>query len=362
MVARATVTVDLAKIEANARTVCEALRAHGIEMVAVTKVTCGDPRVATAMLAGGAVALGESRLENVSRLRDAGLTAPVWLLRSPAPAQADDTVRLTEVSVESELATLAALDAAAARGRRRHAVVLMVDVGDLREGMLPEELPDFLGSALRFEHLDIIGIGTSLTCYGAIAPDERNLGLLARLAEEAQRTSRRKLLVSGGSSTSIHPVLAGRAPASVDNLRIGEAIVLGVDPATREPIPGLTLYTDAVTVTAPVIECRIKPSVPIGVGTQDAFGNRPVFEDRGSRRRAICALGRQDASAEGLRPLDPGVEVLGASSDHLILDVDAMPVPPAIGDSLSFVPGYSATLALFTSRYVDKAYLGEAGV
>jgi predicted amino acid racemase len=207
------------------------------------------------------------------------------------------------------------------------------------------------------EHVDLVGLGASLTCYGAILPDESNLGLLARLAEEAGGRLGRRLLVSGGSSTSIEPVLSGRAPAAIDNLRIGEAIVLGVDPATREPIPGLELHRDAVTVEVPVIECMVKPSKPVGTCVQDAFGSVPSFEDRGMRRRAICALGRQDAPAEGLTPLDPRVEVLGASSDHLVLDVDALPHAPAIGDAIAFVPGYSATLALFTSPYVEKRFV-----
>ena len=101
--------------------------------------------------------------------------------------------------------------------------------------------------------------------------------------------------------------------------------MLGVDPATREQIPGLELFTDAVTLSAPVIECKVKPSMPIGTSAQDAFGGSPVFEDRGLRRRAICAIGRQDAPPEGLTPLDPRIRVLGASSDHLVLDVDDLP-------------------------------------
>ena len=130
--------------------------------------------------------------------------------------------------------------------------------------------------------------------------------------------------------------------------------MLGVDPATRLPIPGLDLHTDALTLAVPVIECALKPSLPVGTCAQDAFGTTPTFVDRGERRRAICALGRQDAPAEGLTPLDPSVIVLGASSDHLMLDVDALSEPPSIGDVIEFRPGYSATLGLFTSGYVDK--------
>jgi ornithine racemase len=104
----------------------------------------------------------------------------------------------------------------------------------------------------------------------------------------------------------------------------------------------------------------VKPSLPIGCAAQDAFGNAPVFEDRGERRRAICAIGRQDVVPEQLRPVDPRVIILGASSDHLVLDVHDLPVPPAIGEPVTFVPGYSSTLQLFTSPYVVKAFVRGA--
>lgn len=352
---RATLTVELRKIEENARRVVEAL--PGVSVVGVTKVTCGSPEVARAMLAGGVTALGESRLESAARLREAGIDAPVWLVRAPTPALARDAVRLVDVSLVSELAIAEALDAAAAAAGKRHGIVAMVDVGDLREGMWPDALPAFLDRVQTLANLDILGIGASLTCYGAIVPDAENLGLLGRLAADAEEQLGRRLIVSAGSSTSIAPVMQGVGRGYVDNLRIGEAIVLGVDPATRAPIPGLTLHRDALTLSAPVIECTVKPSKPLGTAAQDAFGNVPVFADLGLRRRAVCAVGRQDAPPEGLVPLDPRVRVLGASSDHLVLDVDDMRVPPAIGESLEFTPGYGATLALFTSPYVTKVFV-----
>ena len=351
---RATLTVDLRKIEDNARAVVGALK--GVSVVGVTKVTCGSPEVARAMLAGGVTAIGESRLENAARLRDAGVAAPIWLLRAPTPGMAADAVRLVDVSLISELAIAEALDAAAGTAGVRHGVLAMVDIGDLREGMWPDALPAFLERVSAMPHLDTVGIGASLTCYGAIVPDEANLGLLGRLATDAERQLGRALVVSGGSSTSIGPVMSGIGAGRIDGLRIGEAIVLGVDPATRAPIPGLRLHRGALTLSVPVIECSVKPSKPFGTCTQDAFGNVPEFADLGLRRRAICALGRQDSPPEGLIPVDPRVKVLGASSDHLVLDVEDMPVPPAIGKSLEFTPGYGAALALFTSPYVTTVF------
>ena len=350
---RATVTVDTAKITENTRRVRE--RLPGVDIIGVTKVTCGAPEVARAMLQGGAAGIGDSRLENIERQRAAGIDAPFWLLRAAPPGLAPETVRLADVSLQSEVASVDALDRAATAEGVRHGVLAMVDLGDLREGMLPEEVPEFLGHVAALRDVDLVGIGTSLTCYGGVVPDEHNLGELVRLAREAHERLGRPMLVSGGMSSSIDAALSGHLPRGVDNLRVGESIILGVSTVTREPLPGL--HTDAVTLEAPVIECKLKPSAPIGEIAQDAFGNVPSFEDRGERWRAICALGRQDAPPGGLRPLDPRVEVLGASSDHLILDVHDLPERPAVGDTVRFVPSYAATLALFTSPYVDKAFV-----
>ncbi|MDY0339775.1 MAG: alanine/ornithine racemase family PLP-dependent enzyme [Coriobacteriia bacterium] len=352
MTARASVTVDLDKVTENTRRIVDAL--GGRAVYGVTKVTCGAPEVASAMLAGGAAGIAESRLENVKRMRDAGVTAEFWSLRAPTPEQAGETVRLIDVSLESEIETVRALDVAARALGKRHRVVAMVDLGDLREGMMPAELPSFLDSIELLPNIEVFGIGMSLTCYGAIVPDEVNLGQLVALTQTAEVRLGHRLHVSGGMSSSLDALGDGILPGRIDSLRIGEAIVLGVSTVTREPILGL--HTDAVTVSAPVIECLVKPSMPRGTSAQDAFGGRPTFEDRGERRRAILAIGRQDVVPEGLTPLDPRIQVLGASSDHLVLDVHDLPEPPRLGEVLEFVPGYAATLAAFTSRYVEKRF------
>jgi predicted amino acid racemase len=357
MAPTATVQVDLRKVTENTRRVVAML--DGVEVVAVTKVTCGSPEVGRAMLAGGAVALGESRHENAGRLRAAGIDAPLWLLRTPAPERAGETVRLFDLSLATELETCEALERAAAAQGRRHEVIAMVELGDLREGMMPAELPAFVDAVEGLTHLELAGVGVNLTCYGAIVPDERNLGELARLAAEVEaRLGRPLRYVSGGNSGSIGVATAGRMPAAVNTLRVGETILLGVDTLKRETVPGL--HQDAIVASAPVIECKVKPSLPRGTIAQDAFGNRPTFADHGERRRAICALGRQDAPPDGLCPVDDGVRVLGASSDHLILDVEDLPLAPRLGDPLSFIPSYGATLQLFTSPYVHKVFTPPA--
>ena len=358
MARSATLVIDLAVIERNARTLVE--RLPGIAVTGVTKVTCAEPEVAHALIRGGVSALGDSRLRNITNLRRAGVSVPVWLIRSPQPAEAPDVVRLADVSLNSELETIAALDAACARLGRPHGVVLMVDLGDLREGVLPGDLPPLVRATLALGHVRLEGIGVNLTCYGAIVPSEENLGRLVELARQAEELAQRPLLVSGGNSGSLDLALSGRLPQGVTNLRIGESILLGLDTLTREPLLPGELALDAFTVRAPVIECKVKQSLPIGVIAQDAYGNKPTFVDRGMRRRAICAVGRQDLVPEGLTPLDARIQVLGASSDHLVLDVDDLDEPPALGQKLDFRPSYACVLQATTSSYVEKVFTPHA--
>jgi predicted amino acid racemase len=348
------VTVDLGAIEDNTRALVS--RLPGIDVVAVTKVTCGNHAVGSAMLRGGATALADSRLVNLAKLRAAGLSAPMWLLRAPTPAQADEVVRLADVSLESELETVQALDAAAAAQGRVHGVVCMVDLGDLREGVLPDDLLPLVEQVAQLKHVRVAGIGTNLTCYGAIVPSERNMAELAKLALQVQALLGHEIVVSGGNSSSLDLALAGRLPAGIGSLRLGESLLLGLDTLRREPLPGLR--QDAFLLRAPIVECLVKPSKPWGESAQDAFGNRPVYEDRGNRRRAILAIGRQDVHPDLLTPVDTRVEVLGASSDHLIVDVEAVEPPPRVGDVLERAPGYGSVLQLFTSPYIDKVFVG----
>lgn len=345
--------IDLKKLKENSQLLANHCFAENIEPVGVTKVTCGDPKVAQAMLAGGIRMLAESRVENARRLREAGIDAPLLLLRLPMLSQVDAVVKLFQCSLNSELATIRALDAAAAKAGVIHEIILMVDLGDLREGILPLQLEEMVRSIAELKHIRLLGLGTNLTCYGGVIPTQENLGQLLEYNRKAEALYPQLLpVISGGNSSSLPLLLAGHLPP-VTQLRLGESIVLGRETVDRQPIPGAHL--DCFQIQAEIIEIRKKPSVPIGEIGQDAFGGTPVFEDRGIHLRAILALGRQDVVVDGLETPE-GIDILGASSDHLLLDVTKYPNPLAVGDVLTFTPGYGALLAAMTSAFVTKEY------
>lgn len=351
----ARLAIDLNVIEANARAVVEACRPLHIEVWGVTKCVLGCPRVARAMLQGGVAGLADSRLANLDRLRRAVGEVPRMLLRLPYPAEAPRVVELAGISLNSERVTLDALARAAGERGREHGVILMVDMGDRREGVLPEDLMELARVAASAAPLRLAGIGANFACYGGVVPTPANLEALVELAARVrQETGGGPVGVSGGNSTSLRLVATAAMPAGISQLRVGEAILLGREPSSGEPVPGTR--PDAFRLEVEVIEVKRKPSAPCGEVARDAFGRRPVHRDQGDRMRVLAAVGVQDLGMGALRPLTGGVEVLGASSDHLILDVTDVDVIPAVGDRLSFRPDYGAVLALMTSPHVDRHY------
>jgi predicted amino acid racemase len=350
-------TIDLDKIAHNARVVVDLCARHGIEVTGVTKATCGNPEVANAMLRGGVGSIADSRLENVHRLTAAGVPGPKLLLRLPPLSGVDEVVASVDLSLNSELAVLTALSEAAQRRGRVHEVILMVDLGDLREGVWPGELIALATAAVALPGIQVCGLGTNLACLAGVIPSEANMGRLVELAEAVERACGLALRWISGVHSSGLPLLAsGKLPRRINHARIGEAILLGRETVHRRPWP--ETVQDAFVLYAEILELKRKPSRPVGARGQDAFGHLPAFEDRGERARALLEIGREDVDLEGLTPNDPRLHILGGSSGYLVVDVTEAAGDVRVGDRLSFAPNYGALVAAMTSEYVKKRLLG----
>ena len=344
--------IDLAKIERNARAVVTLCAEHGITVAGVTKGVCGHPGIAHAMLKGGVACIADSRLDNLRRLRHAGIEQ-CMLLRMPALSVVDDVVALAGISLNSEVVVLGALSEAARSIGKIHDVMLMVDLGDLREGIWPADLDTFHREVVTLPGIRIRGLGTNLSCFGGIVPSEANMRRLVELAEQVESTLGARLdWISGANSSALALIAAGRMPKRVNHARMGEAILLGRETIHRQPWPGTV--QDAFVLYTEVVEKKRKPSVPIGERGEDAFGAMPEFEDRGERVRALLNVGREDVMVEGLTPLTAGVRIVGATSGYLIVDVTDAAQSIEVGSELAFGLSYGALLAAMTSGYVRK--------
>ena len=351
------VEVDLDAIGANAAVLVAMAADRGIGVTAVTKAVLGHPAVARVLVAAGVAGLGDARIDNVERLRAGGVDAPIVLVRSPLPSQVDRVVAAATTSCNTEPEVLTALAGAARAAGVVHGVVVMVELGDLREGVLPEDLPAVARHVGSLPGLALAGIGANLACRSGVVPDDRNMAELSALAGSLEADLGVSLaVVSGGSSANLDWLRSTADVGRIDDLRLGEAIYLGCEPLHRRPVPGLR--TDAVRVVAEVIESRRKPSVPWGRTAEGAFGPPLAVLDQGERWQTGLAIGEQDTDPAGL-VAPPGVRVLGASSDHLVVATEGRLAP---GTEVAFVPTYAALLRAMAAPSVAVRLLGERSV
>lgn len=347
--------IDLDKIHHNARTLVASLRKVGISITGVTKATLGSPEIAKAWLRAGVRGLGDSRIENIGAMRGARVSAPMTLIRTPMLSQVDKVVAHADVSCNTELEVIRKLSSAAQKANRTHGIVLMVELGDLREGIMPEDLESTVREVLRFPNLAFKGIGTNLACRSGVSPDGKNMAKLSALADSLDATFGSIVsTVSGGNSANLDWALSGADTGRINNLRLGEAMLLGREPLHRQPIEGL--HTDAIALIAEVIESKSKPSKPWGEIAQSAFGEVNPGTDLGSISQSIFAIGRQDTDPDGLEP-PPGIDILAASSDHLIVDSGSYRDRLPVGTEIPFQLNYSALLRSMTSPFVTKVMI-----
>ena len=342
--------VDLDKIYHNALTLVTRLRRLGISITGVTKATLGSPEIAGAWLRAGVSGLGDSRIENVERMRAAGTSASMTLIRTPMLSQVDQVVAMTDMSFNTELEVIRKLSAAAKKADRMHGIILMVELGDLREGIMPALLESTVQKTLKLSNVVFMGIGTNLACRSGVSPENRNMAELSALADSIDRSLGPVVtMVSGGNSANLEWAFDGGDLGRVNDLRLGEAMLLGCEPLRRKKIKGL--HTNAFTLVAEVIELKNKPSKPWGTLAQAAFGEVFPIRDRGNISQAILAIGRQDTDPEGL--IAPhGIKILATSSDHLVVDVSHYKGRIKIGTEISFQLNYSALLRSMTSPFV----------
>lgn len=348
--------IDLKKIENNLNIISEMVKSVDCSLMIVTKGYCADSEINNILENSDIDFLADSRVQNLKKYENS--KKQKVLLRLPMGSEVDEVVLYADLSLNSEISTIKKLDFAARERNKVHNILLMIDLGDLREGIFyqnEDEIFETVEEILKLKNINLYGIGVNLTCYGAVIPKNENLLKLVEIAEKIESKFDINLnMISGGNSSSIHLINKNELPKRINNLRVGEAFLLGDETAYSQMLDGL--YDDAFVLQAEIIELKEKQSVPIGETGVDAFGNRPVYEDRGIVKRAIVAVGRQDVDSDNLYPIDRKIDILGASSDHLILDTTKSDNEYKVGDIVEFKLSYSSLLRATTSGYVSKTY------
>lgn len=349
------IEVDLRKIRHNTQTVVRRLKRRGINVTGVTKAVCGHPAVARAMLGGGALGLADARLSNVCRLRNAGITSPITLLRTPMLSQAALVVQVCEASYNTEMVVIAALAAAAVRHDTIHGIVLMVEMGDLREGILPEDLNSIAQQVVKMPGVAMKGIGANFACLSGIAPDAASMMAFSEIANDTAATCGPFFeTVSGGNSASLPWALGELSIGYINDLRLGEAILLGVDPVSGDQIGGL--FKDAFTLVAEVIETHKAAASPSASFAKQALTGHNLAPYRDEPSRLILAIGHQDTDILGLS-MPSGTTMIGATSDHLVIGTNHSTLN--VGSEMRFPMNYSALMRAMAAPDIKTAILSD---
>ncbi len=351
-------TVNLSAIEQNAAVICSLCEKNGITVAGVIKFSDGDPLVAEAYAKGGCKQIAVSRAMHLAAIKKALPDVQTLLTRTPPRCDLMDTARYADLSLHSDKAVLAELNEYAKEAGTRPGIILMLDVGDLREGVdTIEELTELaLFTEKELKHLYIRGVGTNLACLNGVLTSEENLSFLLEGARAVEAAIGRRLdYVSGGSSINMLLMQDGisRMPKGINHLRIGGIIANPINIRLGRGIRFDGMREDSVILSAEIVEIHEKASAPKNSSAKNWAGEVVATVDKGRRRRAILAIGGQDIGSHTyLLPMDEGIEIVGGSSDHTIVDLTDAKREYRTGDALFFRLRYAAMLYSFTGKHV----------
>lgn len=352
--------VNLDAMRTNAKILCDICRQNDISVAGIVKFSDCDLQVAKAYSEGGCMQIGVSRAKHLKKLKQVYPNIETLLTRAPTRSDLENTARYADLTLIADTDILHALNDEAAKWGTKPGIILMLDVGDLREGV--DNIPELVELGKLCESLPCLnlrGVGTNHACMNGVLPSFENLSFLIEGAEAIENAIGRKLeIISGGSSINLLHLKEGisKMPARINHLRLGGSIA---NPMNIRLVRGVSfdgMREDSVRLTAEIVDIHEKASAPKN-STKNWAGEAVVREDKGRRLRAILAVGSQDiGDAMLLTPLDPSLEIVGCSSDHTIIDVTDSKTPYKSGDIITFQVRYSNMLYAFTGDHVAIEY------
>jgi predicted amino acid racemase len=344
------------KLKHNYQYLDKLFKDNDIEWAVVTKVLCGNRDYIHEVINLGTHEICDARISNLKVVKEIDPSVQTVYIKPPAKRSISTIVRYADVSFNSEYETIRMLNEEAKKQEKTHKIVIMIELGDLREGVMGTDLMDFYGRIFELSNIEVAGIGSNLNCLHGVMPSQDKLIQLSLYEQLIEAKFDQKIpYVTGGTSVVIPLLLKGQIPHGINHFRVGEMLYFGNDLFSEEPVEDM--YQDVIKLYAEIIELMEKPKVPIGTMAANPSGEMTEIdeEDYGKKSyRAIIDLGLLDVSPDFLVPDDPNIEITGASSDMLILELGENKQDFQVGDIVSFNLKYMGALSLLNSDYIDK--------
>ncbi|WPP50532.1 alanine/ornithine racemase family PLP-dependent enzyme [Catalinimonas niigatensis] len=322
----------------------------------VSKLLCGNELFLQELIDMGVREIHDSRISNLKKIKEINADIQTVYIKPPAKEAVEDLIRYADVSMNTEYYTLKWLSDEAVKQRKVHKVIIMIETGDLREGVMGEHLIDFYSKVFELPSIEIIGIGTNLNCLHGVMPSQDKLIQLSLYKQIIELKFNRDIpWISGGTSVTIPLIMNKQIPRGVNHFRVGETLYFGVNLFTEKLIPGMR--EDVFEFGAQIIEITEKPMLPIGELGANPQGDVMELDSNlygQTHYRAILDVGLLDLDPKYIIPLKDNFEVVGASSDMLVLDLQKNKAELKVGDVLRFRLKYMGALQLLNSDYIEK--------
>lgn len=334
----------------------QVFKEHAIDWGIVTKLLCGHELFLKEVLALGVKEIHDSRVSNLKTIKKMAPDVQTVYIK-PAPKQSiPEIIRYADVSFQTELEIIRLLSEEAVNQDRLHKIIIMIEMGDLREGVMGEELVDFYENVFELPGISVIGLGANFNCLHGVMPTQDKLIQLCLYKQIIEAKFNRKIpWVSGGTSVTIPLLFNHLLPQGVNHFRIGEALYFGLNLFTNETFEGM--YDDVFELDTEIIELTEKPMIPSGILAENPSGESFEIDEKlygKTSHRAILDVGLLDINPKFLIPKDENISVIGASSDMLIVELGLNEQNYKVGDVLRFNLRYMGALSLLNSRYVEK--------
>ncbi len=327
-----------------------------IDWAVVSKVLCGNELFLKELIDLGPNEICDSRISNLKTIKKLNPEVQTVYIKPPAKRSIAKIVKYADASFNTEYRTIKWISDEAVKQKKTHKIIIMIELGDLREGVMGDRLMDFYESIFKLPNIKVTGIGANLNCLHGVMPSEDKLIQLSLYEQLIEAKFNQKIpWVTGGTSVVIPLLFRKQVPDGINHFRIGEALFFGLDLFTMDTIPGME--SDVFKLHAEVIEITEKPKVPIGYMEANPSGETFKIDENDfgqTSHRAIIDIGLLDVSSDFLIPDDKSIEITGASSDMLIVDLGESTGKYKVGDLISFSLKYMGALSLFNSDYIEK--------
>ncbi|MBC8319782.1 MAG: alanine racemase [Bacteroidetes bacterium] len=362
--------INITEIRNNILKLNSYLKDNNIKWSLITKVFSGDKDFMKQILTPDIVkdihSVGDSRLSSLKNLKELNNELITIYIKPPAKAYIDDVVKYADISLNSSYKTIIALNKAAKKQNKIHKVIIMVELGELREGVNREDLSFFYNQIFNLPNIEVVGLGSNLGCMYGIEPTYDKLLQLSLYKELIELKHGTKLdLISGGSSISLPLIENKKIPKDINHFRIGESAFFGTSPLDNKQF--LDLCTDTFNFYTQIIELEEKGIVPDGIINDASIGHAAEFEEKDLGRttfKAILDFGLLDVDQVGLTPDDKGIKLVGITSDMTVVDIGNNIGKDGkqkyhIGDNICLNPNYMSVARLLNSKFIEKKFISE---